>query len=64
MIGSELSKKLGRPLREVPVGFKWFVEGPDTDGSLLPSDERGEERCAGAQFSVRRDEVGTVWDHR
>ena len=45
--------RLGRPLVEVPVGFKWFVNGL-TDGSL---GFVGEE-SAGATF-LRRD--GTVW---
>ena len=44
---------LGRSLVEVPVGFKWFVEGL-RDGSLA----FGGEESAGATF-VRRD--GTVW---
>lgn len=44
---------LGRRLHEVPVGFKWFVEGLG-DGSLGFC---GEE-SAGASF-LRRD--GTVW---
>jgi phosphoglucomutase len=44
---------LGRKLHEVPVGFKWFVDGL-VDGSLGFC---GEE-SAGASF-VRRD--GTVW---
>jgi len=44
---------LGRPLLEVPVGFKWFVDGL-CDGSLA----FGGEESAGASF-VRRD--GTVW---
>ncbi len=44
---------LGRPLHEVPVGFKWFVDGL-ADGSLGFA---GEE-SAGASF-LRRD--GTVW---
>jgi phosphoglucomutase len=44
---------LGRPLREVPVGFKWFVDGL-CDGTLA----FGGEESAGASF-VRRD--GTVW---
>ncbi len=43
----------GRPLAEVPVGFKWFVEGL-LDGSL----GFGGEESAGASF-LRRD--GTVW---
>jgi phosphoglucomutase len=43
----------GRPLLEVPVGFKWFVEGL-FDGSCCFA---GEE-SAGATF-LRRD--GTVW---
>jgi phosphoglucomutase len=45
--------KLGRKLYEVPVGFKWFVDGL-MDGSL---GFVGEE-SAGATF-LRRD--GTVW---
>jgi len=44
---------LGRPLLEMPVGFKWFVDGL-LDGSLGFA---GEE-SAGASF-LRRD--GTVW---
>ena len=44
---------LGRPLVEVPVGFKWFVDGL-LDGSL----GFGGEESAGASF-LRRD--GTVW---
>jgi len=46
-------KKLGRPLFEVPVGFKWFVDGL-IDGSL----GFGGEESSGATF-LRRD--GTVW---
>jgi phosphoglucomutase len=45
--------KLGRRLVEVPVGFKWFVEGL-IDGSL----GFGGEESSGATF-LRRD--GTVW---
>jgi len=45
--------KLGRRLFEVPVGFKWFVEGL-IDGSL----GFGGEESSGATF-LRRD--GTVW---
>lgn len=44
---------LGRPMLEVPVGFKWFVDGL-VDGSL---GFVGEE-SAGASF-LRKD--GTVW---
>jgi phosphoglucomutase len=44
---------LGRRLDEVPVGFKWFVDGL-LDGSL----GFGGEESAGASF-LRRD--GTVW---
>src|SRR5262249_11327325 len=44
---------LGRPLSEVPVGFKWFAPGL-FDGSFC----FGGEESAGASF-VRRD--GTVW---
>jgi len=46
-------KKLGREVREVPVGFKWFVAGL-FDGSYC----FGGEESAGASF-LRRD--GTVW---
>ena len=46
-------KKLGRELREVPVGFKWFVSGL-VDGSCC----FGGEESAGASF-LRFD--GTVW---
>jgi phosphoglucomutase len=48
-----LVKKLGRRLVEVPVGFKWFVEGL-IDGSL----GFGGEESSGATF-LRCD--GTVW---
>ena len=48
-----VARKLGRTLREVPVGFKWFVDGL-LDGSL----GFGGEESAGASF-LRRD--GTVW---
>jgi len=48
-----VAKGLGRPMLEVPVGFKWFVDGL-IDGSL---GFVGEE-SAGATF-LRRD--GTVW---
>jgi phosphoglucomutase len=48
-----VAAKLGRRLYEVPVGFKWFVDGL-LDGSL----GFGGEESAGAAFS-RRD--GTVW---
>ena len=48
-----VTAKLGRKLYEVPVGFKWFVDGL-FDGSL----GFGGEESAGASF-VRRD--GTVW---
>ncbi|HZZ57360.1 MAG TPA: phosphoglucomutase (alpha-D-glucose-1,6-bisphosphate-dependent) [Opitutaceae bacterium] len=48
-----VAAKLGRALCEVPVGFKWFVDGL-TDGSL---GFVGEE-SAGATF-LRRD--GSVW---
>src|SRR6266481_87580 len=45
--------RLGRPLVEVPVGFKWFV-----DGLLAGSLGFGGEESAGASF-LRRD--GRVW---
>ena len=48
-----VSAQLGRTLYEVPVGFKWFVDGL-LDGSL----GFGGEESAGASF-LRRD--GTVW---
>ena len=48
-----VAAKLGRTLYEVPVGFKWFVNGL-LDGSL----GFGGEESAGASFS-RLD--GTVW---
>jgi phosphoglucomutase len=44
---------LGRPLTEVPVGFKWFV-----DGLLGGTLAFGGEESAGASF-LRRD--GSVW---
>jgi phosphoglucomutase len=46
-------QKLGRQLREVPVGFKWFVPGL-VDSSYC----FGGEESAGASF-LRHD--GTVW---
>jgi phosphoglucomutase len=48
-----VAAKLGRKLCEVPVGFKWFVDGL-RDGSL----GFGGEESAGASFA-RLD--GTVW---
>jgi phosphoglucomutase len=48
-----VAKALGRELREVPVGFKWFVDGL-VDGSF----GFGGEESAGASF-LRKD--GTVW---
>ena len=48
-----VTAKLGRKLYDVPVGFKWFVDGL-LDGSL----GFGGEESAGASF-VRLD--GTVW---
>ena len=48
-----VAKKLGRRLYEVPVGFKWFVDGL-VDGSL----GFGGEESAGAAF-LRKD--GTAW---
>jgi phosphoglucomutase len=44
---------LGRRLSEVPVGFKWFVQGLLTGDTCF-----GGEESAGASF-LRRD--GTVW---
>jgi phosphoglucomutase len=48
-----IAEALGRRLAEVPVGFKWFVDGL-ADGSY----GFGGEESAGASF-LRRD--GTVW---
>ena len=48
-----VTERLGRRLYEVPVGFKWFVDGL-LDGSL----GFGGEESAGASF-LRRD--GRVW---
>jgi phosphoglucomutase len=50
---NRVAARLGRPLMEVPVGFKWFVDG-------LVSGTLGfvGEESAGASF-LRRD--GTVW---
>src|SRR5262245_33176537 len=48
-----VAAKLGRRLVEVPVGFKWFVDGL-LDGSLA----FGGEESAGASF-LRHD--GSVW---
>ena len=48
-----VAKDLGRQLAEVPVGFKWFV-----DGLLSGSLGFGGEESSGASF-LRRD--GSVW---
>ena len=48
-----VAERLGRRLHEVPVGFKWFVDGLH-DGSL----GFGGEESAGAAF-LRRD--GSTW---
>jgi phosphoglucomutase len=48
-----VAERLGRPLYEVPVGFKWFADGL-LDGSL----GFGGEESAGASF-LRK--AGTVW---
>ncbi len=48
-----VAAELGRDLQEVPVGFKWFVDGL-VDGSY----GFGGEESAGASF-LRKD--GTVW---
>jgi phosphoglucomutase len=48
-----VTKALGRTVAEVPVGFKWFVDGL-IDGSY----GFGGEESAGASF-LRKD--GTVW---
>lgn len=49
----KVAKRLGRPLLEVPVGFKWFAPGL-FDGSL----GFGGEESAGASFLCRD---GGVW---
>ncbi|PKH06327.1 phosphoglucomutase (alpha-D-glucose-1,6-bisphosphate-dependent) [Moritella sp. Urea-trap-13] len=48
-----VAAKIERPLCEVPVGFKWFVEGLHTAEFAF-----GGEESAGASF-LRKD--GTVW---
>jgi phosphoglucomutase len=48
-----VAKKIGRQLSEVPVGFKWFVQGLLTGGYGF-----GGEESAGASY-LRHD--GTVW---
>ena len=48
-----VAKSIDRPLAEVPVGFKWFV-----DGLLDGSYGFGGEESAGASF-LKKD--GTVW---
>lgn len=50
---NRVASALGRDLKEVPVGFKWFV-----DGLLSGSYGFGGEESAGASF-LRKD--GTVW---
>lgn len=50
---NRVAEALGRTLLEVPVGFKWFVDGL-LDGSV----GFGGEESAGASF-LRKD--GTVW---
>ena len=50
---NRVAEQLGRKLLEVPVGFKWFVQGL-LDGSV----GFGGEESAGASF-LRRD--GSVW---
>ncbi|GAA3661775.1 phosphoglucomutase (alpha-D-glucose-1,6-bisphosphate-dependent) [Microbacterium marinilacus] len=53
MMIDKVAASLGRPLLEVPVGFKWFVPGL-LDGSVA----FGGEESAGASF-LRTD--GSVW---
>jgi phosphoglucomutase len=48
-----VASRLGRPLYETPVGFKWFAEGLLNGGLGFAGEE-----SAGASF-LRRD--GTVW---
>jgi phosphoglucomutase len=53
-----VAKRLGRKLYEVPVGFKWFVDGL-FDGSL----GFGGEESAGASFLRRNSVVWTTDKH-
>ena len=48
-----VAESLGRPLREVPVGFKWFVDGLLSGGLVF-----GGEESAGASF-LQKD--GATW---
>jgi phosphoglucomutase len=48
-----VAKKINRPLSEVPVGFKWFVDGLHDSSYAF-----GGEESAGAAF-IARD--GTTW---
>ena len=48
-----VTSRLGRPLKETPVGFKWFV-----DGLMSGTIGFAGEESAGASF-LRRD--GTIW---
>ncbi len=48
-----VTSRLGRPLKETPVGFKWFV-----DGLMNGTIGFAGEESAGASF-LRRD--GTIW---
>src|SRR6202020_1698575 len=50
-----VAKGLNRPMLEVPVGFKWFVDGL-IDGSL----GFGDEESAGASFLRRNGQVWTT----
>jgi len=56
-----VAARLGRTLKEVPVGFKWFVDGL-VNGSL----GFGGEESAGAVVSAarwKRVDDGQGWDH-
>ena len=50
-----IAASIGRPLAEVPVGFKWFV-----DGLLDGSHGFGGEESAGASFLRRNGQVWTT----
>ena len=50
---NRVADRIGRPILEVPVGFKWFVDGLMTGALGFVGEE-----SAGASF-LRRD--GTVW---
>ena len=56
-----VAQRLGRKLVEVPVGFKWFVEGLLSGGAGLWG--RGERRCVVPSLRRRSLEHGQRWAH-